>query len=133
VRFVTGWKEWRQRREASEPRLTVHVGGFAGEERQVTITVVLNNDGSTNLHGVVADALIDGKAVAKSEPVDVPSGGTKTVDIHVPRQYVVDLRGDNPIYTGEFSLRATGGWPERHDREGRVRARGDVRKRKERR
>jgi hypothetical protein len=114
VRFVTGWKEWRQRRQAlaaergTEPRLTVRVGGaFAGEERQVTITVVLNNDGSTNLHGVVADALIDGKAVAKSAPVDVPSGGTKTVDIHLSSQYVVDLRGDNPVYTGEFALQAT--------------------------
>jgi hypothetical protein len=113
VRF-TVWKKWRQRRERvaeqeSKPRLSVHVGGgtFAGDEGQVTITVVLNNDGSTNLHGVVADALIDGEAVAKSAPVDVPSGGTKTVDIHVPKQYVVDPRGENPVYTGKFSLRAT--------------------------
>jgi archaellum component FlaF (FlaF/FlaG flagellin family) len=86
----------------------VRVGeGFAGDEHQVTIYVVLNNDGSTNLHGVVADVLIDGEAVASSAPVDVPSGGTKTVDIHVPRQYVVDVRGERPVYTGEFSLRAT--------------------------
>jgi len=73
----------------------------------VTITAVLNNDGSTNLHGVVAEALIDGQPVASSTPVDVPSGGTKTVDIHVPRQFVADLRGERPVYTGEFSLRAT--------------------------
>jgi len=113
VRF-TVWKEWRQRRERlaeqeSWPRLSVRVGAgtFAEDEGQVTITVVLNNDGSTNLHGVVADALIDGEAVAKSAAVDVPSGGTKTVDIHVPKQYVVDVRGEDPVYTGKFSLRAT--------------------------
>jgi hypothetical protein len=102
----------RQGREVAEkqskPRLSVRVGeGFAGDEHQVTIYVVLNNDGSTNLHGVVTDALIDGKAVASSDPVDVPSGGTKTVDIHVARRYVVSLQGEQPVYTGEFSLRAT--------------------------
>ena len=53
---------------AEKPRLSVRVGeGFAGDEHQVTIYVVLNNDGSTNLHGVVTDALIDGKAVASSD------------------------------------------------------------------
>jgi hypothetical protein len=105
------WKVRMQRQDRNvdeKPRLSVHVGeGFAGDEHQVTIYAVLNNDGSTNLHGVVADVLIDGEAVASSDPVDVPSGGTKTVDIHVARRYVVSLQGERPVYTGKLSLRAT--------------------------
>jgi hypothetical protein len=103
------WKLRMQRQDVAEkPRLSVRVGeGFAGDEQQVTIYAVFNNDGSTNLYGVVAAVLIDGEAVASSAPVDLPSGGTKTVDIQVARRYVVSLQGERPVYTGEFSLRAT--------------------------
>lgn len=110
---ILKWRELslskaRTERETT-PRLSVRLGGgFQGDEHRVTIHAVVGNDGGTTARGVVVDALIDGHAVASSAPVDVAPGGVETVDIDIPRQYVVHLHGERPIYTGEFSLRATG-------------------------
>jgi hypothetical protein len=82
-------------------------GGFDGNAQRVTVHAVIDNDGGTIERGVVVDALIDGEPVASSPPVDVPSEGTQTADIDVPRRFVVSLQGQHPVYAGEFSLRAT--------------------------
>jgi hypothetical protein len=92
----------------AEPRtLTVRLGGgFDGNEQRVMIHAVIDNDGDRIERGVVVEALIDGEPVAGSRRVDVPAEDTRTVDIDMPRRFVVNLAGEHPVYTGEFSLRA---------------------------
>jgi hypothetical protein len=82
-------------------------GGFDGNAQRVTIFAVIDNDANGIERGVVAEALIDGEPVATSGPVDVGAGGSQRVGIDIPRRFIVNLAGEHPAYTGEFSLRAT--------------------------
>jgi hypothetical protein len=87
--------------------LSVRVGGgFDGNEQRVRINAVIDNDGERIERGIVVEALIDGEPIASSAPVDVTAEGSQTVDIDVPRRYIVNLAGEHPVYTGEFRLRA---------------------------
>jgi len=81
-------------------------GGFDGNEQRVTIHAVIDNNGDRIERGVAVEALIDGESVASSAPVDVEAEGSQRVSIDVPRRYIVNLAGEHPVYTGEFTLRA---------------------------
>jgi hypothetical protein len=99
-----------RREEDRKPRLSVRLGGgFDGNERRVTIHAVLANDGGSTARSVVVDALIDGEAVASSAPVDVAPGQTETVDIDVPRQFVIHLSGEGDAHLHRRVLPARGG------------------------
>jgi hypothetical protein len=102
-------KEDRARaEEARQPKLDVREApGFSGSQYQVEIYADVVNDGGSIGRGTVVQALIDGQVVATSRPVDVAPGCTERVALAVPRQFVEQLAGERPRYTGEMELRPT--------------------------
>jgi hypothetical protein len=81
-------------------------GGFDGFADRVTTYAVIDNDDDRIERGVMVDALIGGEPVASSAPVDVEAKGSQRVSLDIPRRFIVNLAGEHPAYTGEFSLRA---------------------------